>query len=101
MPTRGKTTVKRKTPAARTDVTAIAAEAKRVLGWDPRITIYEADEKKLKEIQADPLFTPQHTELVKQLTFGGYHLKEIGALANPVTHANRRIVKLMPVTGNS
>lgn len=76
----------------------ISAMAQRSPGWDPRITRYFlSDDKKLKEIMSDKeLFTAQSPSQMEKVTWEGWEAIEVGALADPVTRVNTRIVKVTP-----
>lgn len=76
----------------------IAALARQSPGWDPRITRYfDANDKKLKEIMSDKEnFTPQSPSQMDRIVWEGWEAMEVGALGDPVTRVNTRIVKVTP-----
>lgn len=85
---------KKRSAAQSSAMTDLPRLAQQTLGWDPRITVYVTEEKKIKEIREDKLFTPQHAEFTKDHIISGFILREIGALAHETTRMNRRIVQV-------
>lgn len=75
----------------------ISAECRKRFGWDPRITLYETDKRKLEEMKRDrENFTFQHARFSEMVVLFGYEIVEVGALADPKTRANQRIVQVTP-----
>lgn len=96
--TKRKTTPRKMSPRRSgndVSINEIGLECKRLLGWDPRITEYIIDPKELKAITDGDRgpYTVQHVGLVNQIDLLGYHLREIGALADN-KGVNHRIVEL-------